>query len=289
MLSKTFIGCVVAFWAVMMVSLIRVELYPHAQLMAVTPTEVIDKVFHSTDPVHLDVIYRGTRIGSMRLDIEPVLGTSTNNGQTAIVRTGSFKVTGNLLLNMIVFGTPSRLQIRLDSAVFDSKYAIKSYDVHTLIGESRTDIKGDNDERVLDLSYGVGTERQNRHLAYDDLAGKDVFSALGITGMQGLPSFGGASLLGGGSSGKMAKNLADRIEVHAYRDKLKTAHGELPAYLVEIKMDQSLNLWAKLWVDQQGAILQMETSMGLLLRSGSLGADGTLTDRTFERGPRRHP
>jgi hypothetical protein len=271
---------VVVFWLVMMTALVRVELYPHARLLPVSTTEVLDKVFHAPEPINLDVFYRDAAIGSIRVDMEPTVLISTNADQT-LQHTGAYKVTGNLRLKTIVFGAPTTVTIRLASAIFDSKYAMKSYDVHTAIGESHTDIKGDNDERVVDLSYGIGAERQSRHLAYDELAGQDFFSALNMNGLPGFPAFSGGGLLGGGSSSAMAKDLLSRVDIQAYHDHL----GDLPAYVVEIKMDQSLNLWAKIWVDQQGGVQQIDTSLGLQLRR----SDGTvMIDHMFDRGPRRH-
>ena len=76
--------------------------------------------------------------------------------------------------------------------------------------------------------------------------------------------------------------------MHAYRDQYKSARGEQSAYLVEANLDKSLNMWAKLWVDEQGGILLVDTSLGLTLRSYNDGVNSHgSVDRSMERIPRK--
>ena len=201
----------------------------------------------------------------------------------------SYSVQGNLLVNLIVFGSPSRMHLRLDS-VFDKKYDMKKFDLQSEIGDARAQIHGDNATRQLDLSYGFGNERQSRRFSYDELGSQNVISALGLPGLPGLSALGALGPLACHPRPVVRPgNPSSPLTVHTYFDSLPTAQGPRRAYLMEITMENSLNVWAKVWVDEKGGILLVDTSMGLSMRStDGLGVDGLeTTDRTFERAPRK--
>jgi hypothetical protein len=60
-------------------------------------------------------------------------------------------------------------------------------------------------------------------------------------------------------------------------------------YLVQTVWDEALNLWAKMWIDEEGNVLRVDTSLGIALRSDRVdfGESRPVVDRLFEQ--RRRP
>jgi len=281
--KRIFTGFVVAFWAVMMTALVRVEFFPReSRLVPVSTTQIFDKVFKNRTVTHLDVIYQNAKIGSVNnLEFVP---------QTVATETGPEKITGydvsgDVWLNLVIFGAPSRLRLRPIKLLFDTKYELKEFHLRTGFGESHAEINGDNATKQLTVSYDLGEGRQSRQVGYADLGDGSALTALGLPGMQTVPGFGALSLLGGKSPGKAMQQMVSRLQTRAYYDSLTIGGSEQRVFLINVQMDQGLGVWAKTWIDEQGNILKVETSLGLSLLSSAINTE-KLVDRTYERAPR---
>ena len=82
------------------------------------------------------------------------------------------------------------------------------------------------------------------------------------------------------------QTLASRLQTRAYIDFMKIGGADQRVYLVDTRMDQGLGVWVKAWIDEQGNILKVDSSIGMSLLSAAIDT-GKIVDRTFERAPRK--
>jgi len=239
MASKGFTGLVIVFWAVMMAALVRVEFFPSPTNLAGVPTEqVIRKLFSNHEPQTLNISYQGKPIGITHIEITPR-------------PTAGYAVKAGLTLDLDVFGTPSRFQLSSDSH-FDARYEMKDYHVRTAVGESHVDINGTNDTKTVTMSYDLGDGLQKKQIDY----GKP--GAVESLGVPGLPNF---ALPGGATM---------RPVIQTFEDHVNIAGGSQHAYLIECKAESNPAYWAKLWLDDEGNMLIVETSMGFTMRRDTI-------------------
>ncbi|MCG3148518.1 MAG: hypothetical protein PCFJNLEI_01962 [Verrucomicrobiae bacterium] len=283
--KRIFTGCVIAFWAVMMTALVRVEFFPReSRLVPVSTAQIMDKVFQNRIVTHLDVIYQNAKIGSVNnLEFIPL---NDGTGETGAGQLTGYEVTGDVWLNLVIFGAPSRLRLRPVKLHFDTKYELTEFHLRTGFGESQAEINGDNTTKQLTVSYDFGEGRQSRQVGYADLGSGSALAALGVPGLQGMPGLGALGMLGGGSPAKTVQNLTARMQTRAYYDYLNIGGSDQRTFLINVQLDQGLGLWIKTWIDEQGNILKVETSLGLSLISSAINTE-KLVDRTFERAPRK--
>lgn len=281
-------GCVVVFWAVMMTALVRVEFFPReSRLLPVSLTQIRDRVFKNRNPARLDIVYQNAKIGSINnLEFVPLTVTNTVLIETGTDAPAAYRVTGDVWVNLVIFGAPSRLRLRPIQLEFDRKFELKEFHLQTALGESRAEINGDNAAKELTVSYDLGEGRQTRRVGYADLGNGSALTALGLPGLPSLPGVGALGVLGGGSPAKAIQTMASRLKTLAYFDTIAIGGNDQRAFLVDVKMDQGLGIGAKAWIDEQGNILKVETSFGISFLSSAINTD-KLIDRTFERPVRK--
>lgn len=282
--KKIFTGFVIVFWAVMMTALVRVEFFPReSRLVPVSTAQIFDKVFKNRTTANLDIIYQNAKIGSVN-NLEFI--TLETGPETVPTQITGYEVHGDVWLNLVIFGAPSRLRLRPIKLLFDPKFDLKEFHLRTGFGESRADINGDNTTKQLTVTYDIGEGQQSRQVGYADLGNGSALTALGLPGLQSVPGLGALSLLGGSSPAKTMQTLASRLQTRAYYDFITIGSSEQRAYLINVSMEQGLGIWGKAWIDEQGNLLKVETSLGLSLLSSAINTE-KLVDRTFERAPKK--
>jgi hypothetical protein len=162
---------------------------------------------------------------------------------------------------------PWRLKL-IGEGLCDPQYEIQKFNVKTSLGEIRLDIRGDSQTRKVDLVYDDGDTHQVRQFGFNKVGGEGLASALGIPS----PAYPALFGIAGRSTASDEPNSAARD-----RSQLTTAvyYGHLPigeltqrAYLIESKLNEGM--WARIWIDESGQVLLVETSMGLTMRSASI-------------------
>jgi hypothetical protein len=103
----------------------------------------------------------------------------------------------------------------------------------------------------------------------------------------GLPGLANFSFLGGGGIptgfGRAGSDGVPPAQAttRTYVDPLTVGNGTVPAYLIELRLDEAM--WAKMWVDDFGTILLVQTSMGLMMEADTLDTAGKFVERTRTR------
>jgi hypothetical protein len=263
MTGKIFTGFVVGFWLVMMTALVRVEFFPKAlHREMVSTTRVLQKVFANPEPARLNVYYQGTLIGFCKVEIDPQLSLTDTTAVPAGKRPGAYVVKPDVTLNLLVFGTPSRFVLKGESK-FNNRFDVQQFNVKTSFGESHMDIKGDPASKKVQMTLDTGGSHEQRELSYAELQGPGLLTALGLPA---LPGLGGLGLLSGVMPGAAPGNTpALKSVTQIYRDSMSVGGLTQPAFLIESKINEGI--WGKIWVDESGEILLVETSMGLTMRS----------------------
>ena len=266
MASKAFTGLVVAFWLVMMAALVRVEIFPSpSQLLPVPVNQVLRKLFDNSDTQILKVLYQGKEIGLATIEIMPLASPVAKPGTPFAGRPGGYQVKAGVNLNLDVFGTPSKFHLGTDSR-FDKRYEIMNYRVSTKVGASEVEINGTNATKEITMTYDVGDGKQTRHFGYDQLSSPGGWEALGLPGLSGLASF----ALPVSTSGSAGNAAALRPVIHAYDDHLTLGGISQHAFLADCRSELNPAFWAKIWIDDQGSVLVVETSVGIAMRSSAI-------------------
>jgi hypothetical protein len=248
----------------MMAALVRVEFFPTPTRLTLVPMEqVARRLFANTELQRLHVWYQGEPIGTCQLSISPRAHLNGPESPAGITKPTAYYVHFIMRrLRLQILGVPS--QFNLDSkAWFDQRYELRYYDLITAVGESHVDIHGDNDSKKLAMDFNLGDGPQSKQFDYAQLNNPAALESLGVPG---LPSLAGMALPSGGrqSTGQLMP------VIHAYDDRIEISGTRQHAYLIECKSDQNPGLWAKAWIDDEGNVLRVETSLGLTLNSGSM-------------------
>lgn len=263
MASKAFTGLVVAFWVVMMAALVRVEFFPAPTRLTSVPMEqVARRLFANAETQRLHVCYQGKPIGSCQLSVVPRASLNSTDPAVASAKPAAYWVEIDTRLRLEILGVPSQFKLHSE-ARFDQRYELRNYKLTTAVGESHVDIHGDNDAKKLAMDFDLGDGPQSKQFDYAQLNNPAALESLGVPG---LPSLAGMALLSGSS--KSTGQLMPVI--HAYDDHIEIGGTRQHAYLVECKSDQNPGLWAKAWIDDEGNVLKVETSLGLTLKSGAM-------------------
>lgn len=266
MASKAFTGLIVAFWLVMMAALVRVEIFPSAtKLTAIPINRVLRKLCENNETQSLKVLYQGNEIGFSTVEIIPLASSSAKVGETYTGEPGGYQVKAGLGLDLNVFGTPSKFQLNTDSR-FDAQYELKDYRVRTMVGASQVEINGENEARKITMTYDVGDGPKRRQLDYDQLTGPGALEALGLPGLTGIAGL----ALPMNVAGKTGDPTSLQPVIHAYEDHLTIGGINQHTYLIECRSEANPAYWAKIWVDDQGTILIIDTSIGMMLRAQAI-------------------
>ncbi len=250
MVSKAFTGLIVAFWVVMMAALVRVEFFPSPSRLATASTyQVLRKVFSNPEPANMTVYYKDEHLGTCNVTI-------TTNSSGALT---AYDVSAELKVWLNVFGASSFLHVRAKPK-FDARFNLKTFDLETKVAGSHLVIKDNQEARQLDVTVDTGDGPQERQVKYEEVNGAVLLNALGLPGLPGL---------GGLVLSSTSTNLF-RQSTHAYHGRLTIAGLSQQAYLIESKLDRDGAIWSKIWVDDQGTILRVETSMGLRMECTSI-------------------
>lgn len=276
MASKAFTALIIAFWAVMMTALVRVEFFPASTRLTTVPMEqVTRRLFANDEPQRLSVIYEGKTIGRCDLTVSPRVRLDAPESDPVTKSPGAYFVLAHLKMRLQLLGFPSRFGLDTESW-FDPRYNLTKYHLHAVVGTSRIDIRGDNATKVLSLDYDLGDGAQIRQLDYAQLNDPAALESLG------LPSVAGLALPVNPGSGKLVPI------VNAYEDRIEISGARQHAFLIECKSDQNPGLWAKIWMDDQGSVLLVETSLGITMRSGTMeGFAGPQTKAKTVSEPRK--
>lgn len=268
MASKIFTRLVVVFWVVMMTALVRMEYFPRSpkflarlfgeqsDFFAVPVSRVLDRVFQNARPADMLVFHQGREIGSCLVEVTPMTGTEDGLGQESALATKYYDVRYNVHLT-----GPPRIFFN-GKANLDPRYQVQDIRLRTNLGFGRSEVHADNVRRTLVVEYGAEDGWQHREISYDDLRGPNLFRSLGLPEMSNLPVVG--LLTGGGGE---TPNWTSNVVVQCSYDYLKVGPREQRMYLVEVRSDPALGVWAKLWIDEQGNLLVIEDSLGVSLRS----------------------
>jgi hypothetical protein len=263
MASKVLSGCIVVFWLVMMGALVRVELFPKQPKFDTVPMEhVLRKIFANPEPARLYIYHNKARIGFCGLYITPLASLGAHPTDPIGPKPGAYRVQVSFTAML-----PWRLKL-IGEGWCDPQYEIQKFNVKTSLGEIRLDVRGDNQTRKVDLVYDDGDTHQERQFGFNEVGGEGLASALGIPS----PAHAALCSIAGLPTASGEPNSAARA-----RSQLTTTvyYGYLPigelaqrAYLIESKLNEGM--WAKIWIDESGQVLLVETSMGLTMRSASI-------------------
>ncbi len=257
--SKAFAGFVVVFWLTMMAALVRMEFFPAPTRLAAVPAdEVLRRLFDNHEKQDFRVLYQGSEIGQSSLEIIPVTSTAANPGSPLLREPRAYKVRADVKLNLNVFGTPSKFHL-LSESRFDARYELKDYLLRTTVGESRVEIEGKDETKTITMKYDMGDGERVRSFGYGELAGPGALAALGVPELSGLSGLAMPSPAG--------QNPALRPLIRTYEDRLNIGGVSQHAFLVDCRSEENPAYWAKIWLDDQGNVLVLETSVGLTMRN----------------------
>ena len=264
--SKVFTGFVVAFWVVMMAALVRMELFPSAtNLTAIPVNRVLQKLFDGNEAQSLRVYYQDREIGLATIEFSPLASPTARPNEPINGEPGGYYMKASLSLDLNVFGTPSRFHLNTDSR-FDRQYEIKEYRVRTMVGASQVEINGQSETRRVRMTYDMGDGPHQKEFDYDQLIGPGALDALGMPALSGLAGL--AMPVGKPSTSGGPSPLQPVIR--AYDDRLTISGISQHTYLVDCRSETNPSYWMKLWIDEQGTILVVETSIGVTMRASSI-------------------
>jgi hypothetical protein len=280
MVGRVFAGFVVTFWLVTMASLVRLEFFPKPLSMDTVPSRrVLDKIFSNPEPAHLSVYYGDTRIGHFNVEITPVTVADTTQESPTAQKPQAYRVKSELAIMLSVFGDPSRLRLK-GEGIFDSNYEIQRFDLGSHIGEDRVRVHGDKKTGKVDVKLTTADVEEDRTYDLNQLQGAGLAKMLGWPGLPNL------NFLGVAGTTRASSNPQNLPVTTTSRTRLTIGDGTVAAYRIESKLDDMM--WARVWVDEAGDILLVETSIGLRMEdyylekaSGTNGDDpDTRSDRT---------
>jgi hypothetical protein len=261
MASKVLSGCIVAFWLVMMSALVRVEFFAKPPQLDHVPIErVLRKIFANSEPGRLYVYHETTRVGFCTFYITPLASLDARPADLVGPTPGAYWVQMSYTTT-----TPSRLKLT-GQAWCDLQYGIQRFSVKALLEKIHLDIRGDNQTRKVDLVFDDGDTHQEQQLALDEVANGDLGNVPGIP----LPAR--AALLGiaGLPIASRGVDVTDRslLTTTAYYGHVPIGEPTQQGYVIESKLNEGM--WVKIWVDESGQVLLVETSMGLSMRSAPI-------------------
>ncbi len=259
MASKVFAGFIVAFWLTMMVALVRFEFYPKAVPFGEVSTErLLQKIFASREPARMNVYYQKGLIGLCTVDIVPLASRDAHPADTFEGVPKAYQVQSDLDMKLAFFGTPSHFHLKSYTRL-TPRYEIYDFNLRTSIGESSVEVRGDDRSKKIKVMVDAGETHDTRQFDFDALRGGGLSSLLGIPGLANLGFPGPAAFGSGGLGG------STRPTVRVTEDRFSYGGISQRAYLVDLRSADSM--WAKIWVADSGEMLEVDTSVGLTMRS----------------------
>ena len=256
MIGRVFAGLIVAFWVVMMASLVRMEFFPQAVALDAVPRElVLGRVFANPEPAKLDIFYRGSRIGFCRVEIAPQANLDSEQLPAADQPPQFYRVKSHIMMGLSVMGKRSRLQW-MGTSVFDARYQVNNFQLKASVGEGHVNINGDKATGRVRVQSEFADWHDDREFGFQELQSTNLANAVGMPGLAGT--------LGVGSSSGSIPTLATTTVLGS----LKIGNASVRTYVVESKVND--NLWAKIWISERGEVLQVSTSMGLTMLAADL-------------------
>ena len=269
MLTKVFAGFVVAFWVVMMATLVRVEFFPQPLSLDRYPTQrVLKKIFANTEPARLKVYYRGAPVGFCRIDIRPKLNGEPVEGSLSGQQPDAYEVVSTLQMRLSVFGVPSRLSLRGQST-FTPQLDLASFHMTTRINEGGITIAGDDVTKKVKVVLDLGDIHDEHVFDFSQIQRAGFASTFGLPGLANfsLPGDGGTPSSVAAKSG--SDESPSRPSTVTYFDRLEVAGSRLRVFLIYSRVNDQM--WTKIWVSEtDGEVLQVSTSLGLEMFSDVL-------------------
>lgn len=254
MVGRVFAAAIVTFWLASMAALVRFEYFPAPPALEPVSTEqVLGKVFSNAVPARMTVFYQGRNIGRFTMTVNPGALSTPDATSTPV-----YHVDTKLHLRLLLFGMPTRLTLD-GSSTFDSHYEVMNFALNSLIGDGRAEVRGDRSTDKVKVVMTIGDTREAREFPFSQVGDGSLAAALGVPGVADLSSFGAPDTRGA---------PARRVVPVAHYDMLHVGEGVLRTYLVEYKLDEQL--WGRIWVSEDGALLQIETSFGLRMLDNQL-------------------
>jgi hypothetical protein len=284
MLNKVLAGMVVAFWVAMMAALVRVEIFPRPTALETFPNErILKKIFANSDPARLDVYYHKVAIGFCAIGIQPQLNDRPVEQLQPGQEPDNYEVTTDLKLDLLMFGTQTRLHLTGKSE-FNPKLEMDGFDIVTTVGDSRVDITGNDHNKKVKVIFTYDGIHDERTFDFDQVKGAGFANAFGMSGLGNL-GFLGNGMPGSPPASAGSGQAPARPVTITYFDYLEIAGDSQRVYLIDSKIDDQM--WTKMWVDDSGQVLKVTTSLGLEMLSAGL-TDGTdyQTGRPLRRARR---
>lgn len=261
MIGRLFAAGVVAFWVVMMATLARVELFPKSLDLQTVPAErVLQKIFANRDPARLTVYLANKPVGFCHVEIIPL--TARDGAPTmATNQIGAYRMQCDLDMKLPVLGLESRVRF-VGSSVFSPALDVQEFRFKTTMGDGHVDMKGDDRTGKVEVDMEMGDEVQHRQFEFGKMSGA------GLSGMLNVPGL--------GDLGAAKTTAAGKSATRVYYGNLTIGELTQRAFLIDATLNDTLT--AKIWVDDSGQVLQVETSAGITMRGDV--TDGFVTHAT---------
>ena len=219
---------VFAFWAVMMTALVRIEYASRVAPWDEVPVpQVFRRILTNTDPQWLNVYHQDKLAGFLRLDV-------TNQPPL-------YRVEGELSLRFDLGDTPTRLRVT-GKGLVTRRLELGEFEVQGLAAGTQFTAHNVPGTRKLAITYDMGAGPQK--LEFDPQAGAALAATLGLPATM-TPTAG--------------------TQTRAYHGRLTIGHEAQRVFIIETMLHEAA--WAKVWVDEAGQILQVDTSAGWRLRA----------------------
>jgi hypothetical protein len=272
MTSKVFSSLVVAFWLVMMGTLVRVELFPTpAQLQNVPTERILRRVFSNPEPARMIIFYQKKPIGYSRLSIVSLTASDPTLAPPTGPHPGMYRVEGDIrIYELPLYETGSQFRLRMNGEC-DAHYQLQWFSLNGALGANHLNVLGDMQKRKIHWTYDGDSGYDDREIDLNDKSGNALAGAMGLPAMANSMLVTGLGMQGkpGGSGGPGGS--AAPLQMNVSYGRLPVGELNQKTYIVESKLNDAI--WAKIWVDEQGEILMVDTSIGLSMRSDLI--DGT--------------
>lgn len=269
MAGRLFAGFTVVFWLAMMTALVRVEFFPQSLPMDVVPIEpVLRKILSQQEPARLSVYYQGERVGTCKVGVLPLAARDASPSEWFGLEPGAYQVCPDVALNLVVLGIPSKLRVK-GCAIVDARFELAEFKFKTVLGDSVMEIRGDDRTRKIEISYDDGDFRQ---FDFGEMGLPDLLESLGLPGPIGPRRGAAPSSVTDGNAG--SRRPMARPITRTYHDDLVIAGKSQRANLIVSRLGE--RVWVKVWVDDKGRVLLVDTPLGVTMRSELIDdLDGT--------------
>ncbi len=262
MASKLFSSFVVAFWAVMMAALVRVEFFPEpAQFEKVPVERIMHRIFSNAEPTRLNVYYQKQHIGTCTLDITPVTSPGSNPAAAA-----AYTAQADVKIFDLPFydkQTPFNL---LAKGKCDARYQVREFSLWAALGAAHLNVDGNLQTGKVHLTYDADGLREDRQLDLNHgAAGGGLADAVGLPALANAALLTGLGAAGGHADGPAKGPASPPVRTTGCYGKLPIAEFNQRGYRIESRLSDTM--WARIWVDEQGDVLLVDTSAGLSMRS----------------------